>query len=117
MIGMACVLLIVNLFDLDALAHMASAIFLITYLAVHVATAADSRDERLQTDRGRGFSQHGRGARYFFLSTLLTQPWSNGIDCSVSRVQLGVEMILAPKGTTSNPAKTVPSMPLPPRPT
>ena len=106
MIGMACVLLIVNLFDLDALAHMASAIFLITYLAVHVA-----HWRLIHETKGSkpivavGFLSMAAVLAYFFWSTLLTQPWSMGLIALFLAFSWAVEMILAPKGTTSNPAK------------
>jgi amino acid transporter len=106
MIGMACVLLIVNLFDLDALAHMASAIFLITYLAVHVA-----HWRLIHETKGSkpivavGFLSMAAVLADFFWSTLLTQPWSMGLIALFLAFSWAVEMILAPKGTTSNPAK------------
>ncbi len=82
------VLVALNLFDLDALAHIASAIFLISYLAVQVA-----RWCLIKQTRGSpiivigGFLSMAAVFGYFIGSIAVAQPWSVAVDRGVHRLQ------------------------------
>jgi amino acid transporter len=77
LLSMAAIIIAVNVFDLDALARIASATFLISYMAVHVA----HWQLNVQTKGSRwliaiGFLGMLAVLVCFLWSTAVTQPWS-----------------------------------------
>ena len=77
LLGVGGVLLVVNLFNLSAIASIASATFLITYLAVHVAhwrVIDETKASRWIV--GTGFLSMAAVLGSFLWTTFATQPWS-----------------------------------------
>jgi len=95
----AGVLVALNAFDLDALAHIASAVFLISYLAVQVAhwrLIKETKGSRFMV--GIGIAAMAAVFSYFLWSTAVTQPWSVGLIAVFVACSWVIEMILAPTG-------------------
>jgi amino acid transporter len=77
LLGVGGVLLVVNLFNLSAIASIASATFLITYLAVHVAHwRLIDETKASQWIVGTGFLSMAAVLGSFLWTTFATQPWS-----------------------------------------
>lgn len=77
LLGVGGVLLVVNLFNLSAIASIASATFLITYLAVHVAHwRLIDETNASQWIVGTGFLSMAAVLGSFLWTTFATQPWS-----------------------------------------
>lgn len=77
MMVVAALLVVMNIFDLSALAHIVSATFLIAYLSVHVAhwrVLDQTGGSRLLV--GIGILAMGGVLGLFLWSTAVTQPWS-----------------------------------------
>ena len=77
LLGIAAIIITVNVFDLDALARIASATFLISYMAVHVAhwrLVGQTKGSRWLI--GTGFLGMLAVLVCFLWSTAITQPWS-----------------------------------------
>ncbi len=88
-----------NVFDLDALAHIASAVFLISYLAVQVAhwrLIKQTRGSRFMV--ATGFVAMAAVFVYFLWSTAMAQPWSVAVIAVFIACSWAIEMLLAPKG-------------------
>jgi amino acid transporter len=92
------VLVALNVFDLDALAHIASAIFLISYLAVQVAHwRLIKQTQGSRTIVISGFAAMAAVFGYFIWSTAVAQPWSVAIIVVFVACSAAIEMILSPK--------------------
>ena len=77
MLAVFALLVVMNIFDLSALAHIVSATFLIAYLSVHVAhwrVLDQTGGSRLLV--GGGILAMGVVLALFLWSTAVTQPWS-----------------------------------------
>lgn len=77
MLAVAALLVVMNIFDLSALAHIVSATFLIAYLSVHVAhwrVLDQTGGSRLLV--GIGILAMGSVLALFLWSTAVSQPWS-----------------------------------------
>lgn len=100
------VLIALNAFNLAALAHIASAIFLISYLAVQVAHWRLIR----QTQGSRfivatGLASMAAVFAYFVWSTAGTQPWSVSAVAVFIACSWAIEMFLDPKGGSLSAAQ------------
>lgn len=79
-LSVVAILIAINVFDLDALARIASATFLISYMAVQVAhwrLIPETKGSRLLV--GLGFVSMGAVLACFLWSTAIAQPWSLGL--------------------------------------
>jgi amino acid transporter len=77
LLGVAAILFAINVFDLNALASIASATFLISYMAVHVAhwkLVKETKGSR--TMIGVGFLSMAVVLGLFLRTTWLAEPWS-----------------------------------------
>lgn len=77
LLAVAGLLVVMNIFDLSALAHIVSATFLIAYLSVHIAhwrVLDQTGGSRLLV--GIGILAMGSVLALFLWSTAVTQPWS-----------------------------------------
>ncbi len=95
----AAVLVALNVFNLDALAHIASAVFLISYLAVQVAhwrLIKQTQGSRFMV--ATGFVAMVAVFVYFLWSTAMAQPWSVAVIAVFIACSWAIEMFLAPKG-------------------
>ena len=104
----AIVLIALNSFNLDALAHIASAIFLVSYLAVQVAhwrLIKQTRGSRFMV--ATGFAAMAAVFVYFLWSTLQAQPWSVAAIAIFVACSWAIEMFLDPKGGIPTPAQVV----------
>jgi len=102
----AAVLVALNVFNLDALAHIASAVFLISYLAVQVAhwrLIKQTRGSRLIV--AIGFAAMAAVFVYFVWTTALTQPWSVALIALFVACSAAIEFALAPKALALPKAK------------
>jgi amino acid transporter len=100
------VLLILNVFNLDALAHIASAVFLISYLAVQVAhwkLIKQTRGSHLIV--ATGFLAMTAVFVYFVWTTALTQPWSVALIAVFIACSAVIELLLGPKSLTAPQVK------------
>jgi amino acid transporter len=100
--GIAGILLIINIFDLDALAHIASATFLVVYLAVHVAhwrLIGETKGNRVLI--AVGFLTMAGVLVCFVWSTAVAQPWSVGLIIVFVTGSWAVEALLARSGATA----------------
>ena len=101
---MAAVLVALNVFNLDALAHIASAVFLISYLAVQVA-----HWRLIQADPGLALHGryrllcHGAVFIYFLWSTAMAQPWSVAVIAVFIACSWAIEMFLDPRRVRHHP--------------
>ena len=94
------VLVALDAFDLDALAHIASAVFLVSYLAVQVAhwrLIKETKGSRVVV--ATGFAAIAAVLSYFVWNSALTQPWSVGLIGVFLLCSCAIEMFLAPKAT------------------
>ncbi len=108
LLGVAGILLAVNIFNLDALAHIASATFLIVYLAVHVAhwrLIDETKGYRLPV--AIGFVSMGAVLACFLWTTAVAQPWSVGLIVVFIAGSWAVEVLLARLGVASRPSAKV----------
>jgi amino acid transporter len=97
LLGVIGVLLIINIFDLNALARIASAVFLITYLAVHVAhwwLVQETKGSRLAI--AAGFLSMAAVLLCLLWSTALTQPWTLVFIAAFVAGSWGIEWLLKP---------------------
>ena len=103
---MAVVLVALNAFNLDALAHIASAIFLISYLAVQVAHWRLIKQTHGSTLPGRHRRcGHGRSVCILYWSTASAQPWSVALIAVFIACSGLIEMFLAPKSLATPQVK------------
>ncbi|MEO8627185.1 MAG: APC family permease [Betaproteobacteria bacterium] len=105
LLGSAGVLLVLNVFNLNALAHIASATFLIVYLAVHVAhwrLIDKTKGSRLLV--GLGFLSMAAVLACFLWSIAVVQPWSVGLIAVFITGSWVIEFFLARSGTSVRPA-------------
>jgi len=96
LLGIGGVLLAINLFNLDALAHIASATFLIVYLGVHVAhwrLIDETKGYRLPVIIG--FLSMAAVLACFLWSTAVAQPWSLGVIVVFIAGSWAIEALLA----------------------
>jgi amino acid transporter len=99
LLGFGGILLAVNLFDLSALAHIASATFLIVYLAVHVAHwRLIDQTNAYRLPVALGFLSMALVLAIFLWTTASTQPWSVGLIALFIAGSGAVEVILKKKG-------------------
>jgi amino acid transporter len=98
-LGIGGVLLALNIFNLSALAHIASATFLIVYLAVHVAhwrLIDKTKGYRLPV--AIGFLSMAVVLAGFLWSTAVAQPWSVGLIAVFIAGSWTIEVLLARRG-------------------
>ena len=99
LLGVAGVLLLMNAFNLNALAHIASATFLIVYLAVHVAhwrLIDKTKGSRLAV--AAGFLSMAVVLAFFLWSTAISQPLSIGLIVLFIAGSWIIEFLLARPG-------------------
>jgi amino acid transporter len=80
LLGFAAILVAINIFDLNALARIASATFLICYMAVHAAhwrLVTETKGSRLLI--GAGFLSMAMVLALFCWTTALAAPWALGL--------------------------------------
>jgi amino acid transporter len=112
----AGVLVAFNVFDLDALAHIASAVFLISYPAVQVAhwrLIKQTRGSRFMV--ATGFVALAAVFAYFLWSTAMAQPWSVAVIAVFIACSWAIEMFLAPKGPAPRLGEVASASKEPPR--
>ncbi len=100
------VLIALNSFNLDALAHIASAIFLISYLAVQVThwrLIRQTRGSHFMV--ATGFVAMAAVFIYFVWSTAAAQPWSVVAIAVFVACSWAIEMFLDPKVGSPTPAR------------
>ena len=96
------VLLVLNVFNLNALARIASATFLIVYLAVHVAhwrLLHTTKGSRLIV--GVGFVSMAVVLAFFLWSTAEEQPWAIGVIMAFIGGSWGAEVFFARHAATA----------------
>lgn len=94
--GAVGILLVINLFDLSAIANIASAAFLIVYMAIHVAhwrLIAETKGSRLLV--AGGFLSMAVVLVCFVWSIAQTEPWSVGLIVVFIAGSWIVEVLLA----------------------
>jgi hypothetical protein len=96
LLGIGGVLLAINIFNLDALAHIASATFLIVYLAVHVAHwRLIDKTEGYRLPVAIGFLSMAAVLACFLWTTAIAQPWSVGLIVVFLAGSWAIEVLLA----------------------
>ena len=96
LLGIGGVLLAINIFNLDALAHIASATFLIVYLAVHVAHwRLIDKTEGYRLPVAIGFLSMAAVLACFLWTTAIAQPWSVGLIVVFIAGSWAIEVLLA----------------------
>jgi amino acid transporter len=94
----AIVLLLTNVFDLSALANIASITFLITYLAVHVANWQLSSETKSNTwVVAAGFLSMAVVLAFLLWTTVAQQPWAAAVIVVLVAASWGVESYLMRK--------------------
>ena len=102
--GAAGILLVINLFDLSAIANIASAAFLIVYMAIHVAhwrLIVETKGSRLLV--ALGFLSMAVVLACFISSIVYTQPWSVGLIVVFVAGSWMVEIFLARSNAALQP--------------
>jgi amino acid transporter len=95
LLGVAAILLAINFFDLTALARIASATFLFSYLAVQLAhwhLIGETNGSRLLVGAGAVFIAAVLAC--FLWSTMLVEPWSLALIVAFVAVSWGIEFFL-----------------------
>ena len=96
LLAVAAILLAINVFDLNALARIASATFLIAYMAIHVAhwlLAAETKGSRLLI--AIGFLSMAVVLALFLWTTALEEPWSFGLILALIAGSWAIEYFLS----------------------
>jgi len=96
-LGIAAILFAINIFDLNALARIASATFLIAYMAVHVAhwrLAKETKGSRWLI--GTGFLSMAVVLALFLWTTAHVEPWSFALIFALVAGSWAIEFLLTP---------------------
>ncbi|MEO9229913.1 MAG: APC family permease [Devosia sp.] len=94
----AIVLLLTNIFDLSALANIASITFLITYLAVHIANwqlSSETKSNRWVV--AAGFLSMAVVLGFLLWTTVAQQPWAAVVIVALVAASWGIESFLMRK--------------------
>jgi len=97
LLGIAAILFAINIFDLNALARIASATFLIAYMAVHVAhwrLAKETKGSRWLI--GTGFLSMAVVLALFLWTTAHVEPWSFALIFALVAGSWAIEFLLTP---------------------
>ena len=104
----AIVLLLTNVFDLSALANIASITFLITYLAVHIANwqlSSETKSNRWVV--AAGFLSMAVVLAVLLWTTVAQQPWAVAVIVVLVAASWGIESFLMRKPPADGlPVKT-----------
>lgn len=104
LIAVAAILLAINVLDLNALARIASATFLIAYMAIHVAhwrLIRETNGSRWLI--GTGFLSMAGVLALFLWTTALVEPWSFALIVVFITGSWGIESLLTRKHVARRP--------------